>query len=58
MFTEQCEAAVVREVSETMSEEVGETGKHFEKTEPDMHLAAAHDDMTQVGSQGDTFHRY
>ncbi|MCJ8749324.1 hypothetical protein PDJAM_G00175100 [Pangasius djambal] len=43
MFTEQCKGAVVRVVSETVSE----PGKHFEKTHLDTHLATPHDDITQ-----------
>ncbi|XP_060771629.1 ankyrin-2 [Neoarius graeffei] len=46
-FTEQHEAAEVRVVSTTVSEMVSDTGKHFEKTHLDTHLATAHDDITQ-----------
>ncbi|KAK3507652.1 hypothetical protein QTP70_032285 [Hemibagrus guttatus] len=51
MFTEQCGAAVVRVVNNTVSEMVGETvsntGNQFEKTHLDTHQAIIHDDITQ-----------
>lgn len=53
MFTEQCEASVVRVVSKTASEMVSETAK---PEKPAMHPANAHDDITQVSCQCKTFY--